>query len=131
MLTRIELQKIARARLNDAQSLCDSKRYDGAIYLCGYAVETMLKARICKTLRWPGYPVTRKEFENYASFRTHDLDTLLNLSGVEGKIKSKLFAEWSAVAEWNPEARYKPIGSTDKEDAELMIESAKTILEEL
>ena len=128
MLTRIELQKIGRARLRDAQALYRSGRYDGAIYLCGYAVEIGLKARICKTLRWTGYPSTKKEFENYGSFRTHDLDTLLSLSGLESKIKGMLFAEWSAVAKWNPEARYKPIGSASQQEAELTIESVKTLM---
>ena len=56
---------------------------------------------------------------------------LLSLSGVERKIKTNFFAEWSAVATWNPEARYKPIGSVSKQDAELMIESAKILLRAL
>jgi hypothetical protein len=131
MLNTAELRKIGGARLKDAQALCRSRRYDGAIYLCGYAIEIALKARICKTLRWPSYPSTKREFENYTSFRTHDLDTLLSLSGVEGKIKGKFLAQWSAVAQWNPEARYKPIGSASKQEAELMIESVRILMREL
>ena len=131
MLNRTNLRHIARARLNDANALYRSKRYDGAIYLCGYAIEIILKEGICKTLRWPGFPSTRKEFENYSSFRTHDLDILLSLSGVEGKIKRKYLAEWYAVAQWNPEARYKPIGSASDKNALLMIESARTLMREL
>ena len=34
---RSDLSKIARARLRDAEVLYRSRRYDGAIYLCGYA----------------------------------------------------------------------------------------------
>ena len=128
MLTKIEMQKIGRARLHDAQALYRSRRYDGAIYLCGYAIEIGLKARICKTLRWIGYPSTKKEFEKYGSFRTHDLDTLLSLSGLESRIKGMFFAEWSAVAKWNPEARYKPIGSASKQAAEWLIESVTTLM---
>lgn len=67
MLTRAELLKIAEARLKDAEVLFHSKRYDGAIYLCGYAVEVALKARICSTLHWYGYPMTSNEFKNVAS----------------------------------------------------------------
>lgn len=128
MLTRDELLKIARARLRDAEVLFRSRRYDGAIYLCGYAVEIKLKARICRTLHWNGYPSTKREFQGYQSFKIHDLDVLLRLSGVETKIKSNLLAEWSAVAVWDPSARYSPIGTASKQDAELMIESAKTLL---
>jgi len=128
MLERSELKKIAQARIEDGEILLNSHRYDGAIYLCGYAVEIFLKERICRTLGWSGYPSTTKEFANYQSFRTHNLDVLLRLSGSEHKIRTEFLAEWSAVAEWDPEIRYKPIGSATKQGAELMIESSKKLL---
>jgi hypothetical protein len=128
MVSVSELRKIARGRLNDAEVLLTAGRYDGAIYLCGYAIETALKARICRALKWPGYPSTRKEFEGYQSFRTHDLDVLLYLSGVEGKIKTRHFAEWSIVATWDSNVRYRPIGSASSQDAADMIKSTKVIL---
>jgi len=131
MITRLDLTKIARARLRDAEVLYRSRRYDGAIYLCGYAVEIALKARICRTLSWPGDPSTGGEFQNYQSFRTHNLDVLLHLSGVEEKVKTTLMTEWSAVTAWDPEARYKPIGSTTRQAAELMIASARVLLRTL
>lgn len=131
MLDRSDLTKIAQARVKDGEILLSSRRYDGAIYLCGYAVEIALKERICRTLGWPGYPSTTREFANYQSFRTHNLDVLLSLSGSEQKIKAKYLAEWSVVAEWDPEIRYKPIGSANKQEAELMIESSKKLLSAL
>ena len=131
MITRSDLKKIAQARLRDAEVLYRSRRYDGAIYLCGYAVEIALKARICKTLSWSGYPSTGGEFQNYQSFRTHNLDVLLRLSGVEERIKTILMTEWSVVAAWDPEVRYKPIGSANKQAAELMIASASVLLRAL
>jgi HEPN domain-containing protein len=51
MVSISELRKIARGRLKDAEVLLTAKRYDGAIYLCGYAIETALKARICHVLK--------------------------------------------------------------------------------
>jgi hypothetical protein len=131
MITRSELTKIARARLRDAEVLYRARRYDGAIYLCGYAVEIALKARICKTLSWSEYPATGGEFQNYQSFRTHNLHVLLHLAGVEERIKTTLMTEWSAVAVWDPEARYKPIGSATRQAAELMIASARVLLRAL
>jgi len=128
MLAITDLEKIATARIKDAEVLLNARRYDGAIYLCGYAVEIALKARICKTLGWSVYPSTKREFENYQSFKTHNLDVLLRLSGIEQKIKVKLFAEWSAVAAWDPEIRYKPIGSATKEETNFMIDSSKKLL---
>ena len=125
------MTKIARARLRDAEVLYRSRRYDGAIYLCGYAVEIALKARICKTLSWPGYPSTGGEFQNYQSFRIHNLDVLLRLSGVEEKVKTTFMTEWSEVAAWDPETRYKPIGSATRQTAALMIASARVLLRAL
>ena len=73
MLSVDELRSISGTRLEDAQTLFTAGRYDGVVYLCGYAVELALKARICETLNWDGYPSTNREFWDYQSFRTHDL----------------------------------------------------------
>ena len=51
MIQTNDIKDIARARLQDADILLTSGRYDGAIYLCGYAIELALKARICQTLK--------------------------------------------------------------------------------
>jgi len=131
MIDKNEIEKIAKARLKDAELLFEARRYEGANYLCGYAIELGLKSRICKTLRWPGFPSTRKEFEGYQSFKTHDLDVLLHLTGIEDRIKSQFFAEWSVVAEWDPESRYQTIGKVTPGDALLMINSVRTLLTRL
>lgn len=128
MLYITDLEKIANARIKDAEVLLNAQRYDGSIYLCGYAVEIALKARICKTLSWSGYPSTKREFENYQSFRTHNLSVLLSLSGSEHRIKTNFLAPWSAIVEWDPDIRYKPIGSATKKEVELMIDSSKRLL---
>ncbi len=64
MLRTGEIEQIAEARLADAQLLLDADRYDGAVYLCGDAVELGLKARICRTLRWAGFPSTTGELRD-------------------------------------------------------------------
>ena len=86
-------------------------------------MELALKARICVTLSWQGFPETRGEFENYASFKTHKLDVLLRLSGQEQRVKTEHLSEWSAIATWDPEARYKAVGRVDRESVELMLVS--------
>jgi len=128
MITVSELRKIAKARLRDSDVLYANRRYDGAIYLCGYAVEISLKARICKVLKWADFPFTPNEFKNYQSFKTHDLDILLKLSGRQTKIKTNYMVEWSIIATWDPETRYKSIGSANRSDARDMIQSVKTLL---
>ena len=99
MIDVSDLRRIARAR--DAEMLLRAGRYDGGVYLCGYAVEIGLKARICKTIKWSGFPST------------------------------PCLAEWSAVAKWDPEARYKPTGSATSADLKLMIASTRRLMKVL
>ncbi len=126
-MQKTEIEEIVQARLKDAEVLLNASRFDGSAYLCGYAIELGLKAKICETLRWNEYPSSGK----YSTFKTHDLDVLLHLTGLEFKIKSQFLAEWSDVAQWNPEARYKPIGSVKEEDAKNMLNSAKELIKVL
>ena len=131
MIQKNELKRIARARIKDADILLSARRYDGAIYLCGYAIELALKARICTTLKWAGYPESNKDFKDYGSFRTHDLDVLLHLSGKEIFIKTNCFAEWSAVVGWSPSSRYQIIGTTKRSNVKSMIDAAKILLKNI
>ncbi|ETR67786.1 MAG: hypothetical protein OMM_11210 [Candidatus Magnetoglobus multicellularis str. Araruama] len=129
MLQKDQLQELSQLKLKDAKTLLTNNSYDSSFYLCGYAIELALKARICITLQWDGYPSTRKEFQNFNSFKTHDLEILLRLSGIEKKIVMDYILEWSEVINWNPEIRYDPPGTIDKEKAQMMINSTQTILE--
>ena len=131
MLTGRDLRLIARARLKDAKALLDHGRFDGAAYLCGYAVEIALKARIVKTLKWSGFPSGGGEFRDLESFRTHNLHVLVRLCGWEAKIKAKLPLEWSIVSQWNPESRYGPPGKVTQADAQRMIDSTRRVVEAL
>ncbi len=128
MISIDHLREIAEARLQDAKVLFVNQRTDGAGYVCGYAVELALKASICTTLNWPGFPEKRSELENLASFKTHKLDVLLALSGQELRIKTDHFSEWSSLANWDPEARYRTVGQADAAQVALMLISAETLL---
>jgi HEPN domain-containing protein len=131
MIATKDVRKIAHARLKDAKVLLTAGQYEGAIYLCGYAVELALKARICRVLKWAGYPATKKEFEGLQTFRTHDLDVLARLTGRDSVMKKAYFAEWAAVVEWSPETRYKPIGSTSSAKVQIMISAAEILLKKI
>jgi hypothetical protein len=121
MISIDQLRAISEARLRDAIVLLENDRLDGAAYLCGYAVELALKARICITLNWDGFPQTRGEFEDYASFRTHKLEVLLMLSGEEKRIKANQLREWSAVVPWDPRRRYEAVGHANRPEVEVML----------
>jgi HEPN domain-containing protein len=131
MLTISELRSISRARLKDADVLLSNGRYDGAAYLCGYAAEIALKARIVRTLKWSGFPSDGGEFKDFQSFKTHNLHVLVQLSGWEAKIKLKFPGEWSVITQWNPQWRYDPPGNVTQVYATRMVESARKIVEAL
>lgn len=128
MIAKTELKRIAAARLLDAEALVNAQRLDGAVYLCGYAVEIALKARICDTLNWADFSETTNEFRELQSFKTHDFNTLLRLSGIEDVIKMSYLTEWSMLKPWKPELRYAKTGTVSQAAALSMVNAAKIIL---
>lgn len=131
MLAATEVKRLASARLKDAEALYDAGRHDGAVYMCGYSIELALKARICRTLKWSGFPEKDHEFKGIGSLKVHDLDALLRFTGKEALVKTTLLAEWSAIAAWSPDARYKPIGTATPSDTKLMLDSAAILLKKI
>ena len=124
-----ELKKLAKSRLQESEILFSNRKYDAAVYLCGYAIELALKARICKTLKWTEFPDV--SVKNPQTFKTHHLITLLALSGIESKVKSICLTEWTIITQgikWEPELRYQKIGSFARIDAADMLNSVKTLL---
>ena len=131
MISKVELRRIATERLADAKLLLAANRYEGASYLSGYVVEIGLKLRICKTLKWQGFPETQSEFNGVTSLKTHNLVVLLRFSGVEDVVKATYLTEWSTMKLWKPELRYAKTGSADKTDATAMVEAAQKLLKVL
>lgn len=115
------MKALAKLRLKEAESLFDAGLYNGTAYLCGYAAEFALKARICKLLEINDYPDSGKMKQVYA---VHDLVQLLLLAGLGSKLgiaDVNLQANWSIVKEWNPEKRYRPSGSVSRSEAERLL----------
>lgn len=127
MIRRAAILRRATKWVKDPQVLLAGRRYEGAYYLCGYAVELALKACICRTLGWAEFPETTNEFKGLTSLKTHDLRILLRLSGRERRVKKYHFADWSVVVEWSPEMRYRPPQPVRKAHAQHMLESAQKI----
>lgn len=131
MFTVNDLKQTARSRLADARVLHRAGQYDGAMYLCGYAVEISLKERICRTLRWTGFPETDAEFKNLSFLKVHNFDLLLKLTGREAVVKTRpsLMAAWSTVAQvWKPEARYRRTGTATEAQTSEMIGAAARLM---
>jgi HEPN domain-containing protein len=131
MISTKELRTISRKRLRDAQVLLRAKRFDGAWYLCGYAIELALKARICRTLRWPGFPESGKDFEGLQSLKTHNLEILLRFSGIADRVRTNRMAEWSKVLDWSPEKRYQANRLSTGQRAVDMVQCVERLLEVL
>ncbi len=129
MIPITDLHGTAREYLRAAKLLRTRRSYDAAVYLCGYAVEIALKARICRTLRWTsGFPQTASEFQDRGNLKTHDFQALLNFTGIQDRVRRVCLLEWSVVCRWRPEQRYNPIGTKNLADADEMIAATQTLL---
>jgi HEPN domain-containing protein len=127
-ISRNDLLALANEKILDAEALYLASRYDGAAYVCGYSIELFLKYRLCKQLKWAEFPKTNREFQCFQSLKTHDLDTLLKLSGIERMVRRQYLADWSILLNWSPENRYGPVGLVSAKDASEMIKSAKVLI---
>ncbi len=123
MITESDLHKTAREYLRAAKLLRTRRSYDSESYLCGYAVEIALKARICRTLNWTtGFPETKADSPITVRLTIHDLETLLNYTGLQDRVRSVtgFLGDWSMVNKWYPEQRYQPRGTKTLADANSM-----------
>lgn len=137
MKCQIDIQNLAAEKLADAECLLQAGRYDAAYYLCGYTVELLLKARVCKTLGIDDFfdfgSSTKKKLKNdgtlYKSFKVHDLSQLIILSGIYTEFESCLDSDknfktaWSILEKWDENSRYLT-GKTEN-DAKDFISSTK------
>jgi HEPN domain-containing protein len=114
------LQNLAKMRLKHAKALLGRKRWSGAYYLCGYAVECGLKACLLRYLGEsaaifgePGY------LKRLADCWTHDLAKLVNLAGLDTDFGAARGANpaladfWTITKDWTEASRYE-----DKTEAE-------------
>lgn len=130
MIASKKLYELAKSRYDESKILLKNKKLDGAVYLCGYAIELMLKKRIVDLLDWDGYPDSNAEFKEYKSFKVHDLDVLLALSGLEKTFQKNtiIFAKWQIARTWDPETRYKEVGKLLETEAQDIIDATRDIL---
>ena len=132
MILLADLRSTSREHLRAATILRRSRAYDSAVYLCGYAVEIALKVRICRTLKWQGFPESKKEFEGKLSLKVHDLSALFDFTGVQNRFqRMPLRQDWDTVQLWNPEQRYRQGGIKTAVEADDMISATRNLLRAL
>ncbi|MEO8146717.1 MAG: hypothetical protein ABI723_03715 [Bacteroidia bacterium] len=148
MISKPVLRELVTHRLRDAEALFAKKRYRGAIYMSGYAIEIALKYKICKLYLFSkGFPENKVEFQSYYNvtgikkqlrqtiksvqeIKNHDLSKLLFYSGSELRVKSKTLIEWHLIATWNPEMRYANT-LIRKSEAQNKLSAVKSLLKEI
>jgi len=137
MPTKYELRKVAWEKFRTAKSLLGQKQWNDASYLCGYAVEILLKVRICVDHGISQFPGNATEFKasqlkkqgwKQNEVFSHDLEHLLNKTTLAAHIKSTFMREWSTCIQWSPETRYQPVGTATKTSANQLLADAAVII---
>ncbi len=69
------IEKLADIKLQEAECLLTNSFPDGSYYLGGYAVELLLKAKVCKTLGIDNFfeESSLKRLRHPQTFKNHDL----------------------------------------------------------
>jgi hypothetical protein len=108
-MTRAELQRLARERLRDAKVLLAERRWAGAYYMAGYAVEFGLKACIIAYLmRMDQFPEKRFSEQCW----THNLVQLVALADLKAVLDvaatadPDLSSHWGVGRNWKESSRY-------------------------
>ena len=121
-MNRVDLQQLAELRLREAEALLSAGCWDGAYYLCGYAVECGLKACIAKKTREHDFP----DLELVRSSYTHKFQDLVTVAGLEKDWKQrqdqnpKFRAYWNTIKDWRETGRYQ---RHDEPQARALIEA--------
>jgi uncharacterized protein YjaG (DUF416 family) len=107
-MNRDELIALCQDRVKDAKVLLNGHRYQGAYYLCGYAVECGLKACIAKQVAKYDFPDKKLANDAY----THNLASLVKVAGLEPHLGAHATANptfatnWAVVKDWSEQYRY-------------------------
>ncbi|MBN9117701.1 MAG: hypothetical protein J0I06_00770 [Planctomycetes bacterium] len=114
-------------RFDDAQALLGASRWSAAYYLTGYAVECGLKSCVLKHVHDTGAIFADEDeyLKKLSKCRTHDLELLVSLAGLDKVLgpaigaNPALGAFWAVAKDWEETSRYH-----EKTEAE-----AKTLFE--
>ncbi len=120
-----EIVAIAELRLKEAKILLEAECYEGCIYIAGYCVELLLKAKIAQLLDLDSLFVSIGK-EKIKPFRIHKLTDLALYAGLQKQISvesNETFKKfWSLIySQWSEDLRYKKCGSCSKKRAENFI----------
>ena len=130
MISVSDLEQVATNRFEDAKCLLNGERFDGAVYLGGYALEIAFKVRLCRDAGRSDFPTDNNEFKlnSLKPWQTHKLNNLLSQCtlSIKGCVTNSL--DWQVVGNhWNVEMRYSKSQIT-QDDAEDFLESVRLLV---
>lgn len=118
--------KASLRRREDAEALFQSGRWQGAMYLGGYAVECLLKAALmhqfdCRTLADLERELRdRGLMAADSTMYTHQFETLFRVAGHFDRLRAsrEVWPRFRTVNLWRPSLRYDPhpVGPEDAQD---------------
>jgi HEPN domain-containing protein len=130
-----EQEKASVHRREDARVLLEQSRWRGSMYLAGYAVECLLKARLMRIYGCRHLRELDDELERRGLLRgghtvfTHQLESLLRLTGSLVRLTQDRDARLALriVNRWSSAWRYH-VGRTTRDDAEQFLAAVDRIL---
>ena len=108
-MKRQEFRRLALIRLDDARALLRARRYAGAYYLAGYAVECGLKACVAQTFKAATIPGKGEVDKIY----THNLPALVRYAGLDTALTAAIATDadfqvnWTITLNWKEQTRYE------------------------
>jgi hypothetical protein len=139
-----QLRTVADRRFDDAEALRktgQNARANGAMYLGGFVLECLLKARLLERFPWlqsAGSAEGRSKADQHLwslCYRSHDLDEILDkipevidkLTRMEGRQSSHLVRSLKSICgQWTIFARYSPY-TADIDDARTFLDQIKEL----
>lgn len=106
--SRDTMKSIAKLRLEESKILLDKGQYNGAYYLCGFAVECGLKACIARKIKSCHF--THRKFSQ--NCYQHDFNTLLKEASLDHELEKEMNLDTDfrsnvgVVKDWGTDARY-------------------------
>jgi len=129
MIPIADFEQTAREKLLDAKCLLDGERFDGAIYMAGYALEIAIKVKLCHSKEMPAFPDAEDEWKDIngalikfdntwkkpnnafdkesKSWKVHLSEELVNK--LNESLKNQILANrgWGKIKLWSVDLRYR------------------------
>jgi HEPN domain len=129
-----EQTRASRHRLDDAEALFEKGRWRGCMYMAGYSLECLLKAKLmqrfqCRTLEMLEDELhERRLLRRSRSIFIHELEPLLRLLGALERLRSSPQGadRLGLVNKWVPAWRYSP-DLSDRDSAETFLSAVRDL----